>query len=623
MKKIYLFIFALTVSTASLTAQNRDTKAADKHYDRLEYTEAIEDYERLIARGKADSYVYERLANSYYNINDTEKAATYYKRIMDDSDVDAEAVYNYAQSLKANGDFAASNDAMKKFAGMKPRDKRAVEFMKNPNYIPGLLNSTPQYTVENAGDINSEFSEFGGTMSGNTMFFSSARNTSRRDYGWNDQPFLDIYAANWTDGTIGSAELIPGDVNTKFHEGTVAFSADGNRIYFDRNNYYKGKYKKDEDGVNQLNLYSAELVNGKWVDVKPLPFNSSEYSTGHPALSKDGKTLYFVSDMPGGKGMADIYSVSVNADGSYGTPKNVSAVNTEGKEVFPHVTDSGVLFFSSDGHPGLGGLDVFKSEGNEVTNLGVPVNSGGDDFAFMYDEASMSGFVSSDREGGKGSDDIYQVAGIPPCDVNMVVTVVDNVTGSVITNAKVDIYDSSRNRLGTKMTNDRGQVEFMGECDVNYTLTAEKEDYESGTAVASSSEDGPLPVRIGLDPIEEIIQEDRVVLEPIFFDFDKSNIKPQAAFELDKLVQVMKKYPNMVIRVESHTDNRGGNRYNMQLSERRAQSTVQYVISQGIDASRISGIGKGKTDPLVDCSGGCTDEQHQQNRRSDFIIVER
>ncbi|MDC7997067.1 OmpA family protein [Gilvibacter sediminis] len=623
MKKIYLFIFALTVSTASLTAQNRDTKAADKHYDRLEYTEAIEDYERLIARGKADSYVYERLANSYYNINDTEKAASYYKRIMTDGNVDAESVYNYAQSLKANGDFSGSNDVMKKFAGMKPRDKRAQEFMKNPDYIPGLLNNTPQFTVENAGDINSEFSEFGGTMSGNTMYFSSARNTKRRDYGWNDQPFLDIYAANWTDGTIGSAELIPGDVNTKFHEGTVAFSADGKRIYFDRNNYFKGKYEKDEEGVNQLNLYTAELVNGKWVDVKPLPFNSSEYSTAHPCLSKDGKTLYFVSDMPGGKGMADIYMVSVNADGTYGSPQNVEAVNTEGKEVFPHIADSGTLFFSSDGHPGLGGLDVFKAEGGKITNLGVPVNSGGDDFAFMYDEASMSGFVSSDREGGQGSDDIYQVAGIPPCDVNMMITVVDGDTGAPLADAKVDIYDSSRNRLGSKMTDGNGKVEFMGECDTNYTLTAEKAEYESGTAMASSSENGPYEVRIALNPIEEIIQDDRVVLEPIFFDFDKSNIKPQAAFELDKLVQIMKKYPDMVIRVESHTDNRGGNRYNMQLSERRAQSTVQYVISQGIDASRISGIGKGKSDPLVDCSGGCTDEQHQQNRRSDFIIVKK
>lgn len=623
MKNLYLFLFVVAVSTTTLTAQNRDTKAADKHYDRFEYTDAIQDYERLIERGKADAYVYERLADCYYYINDTDKAASFYKRVVDGGSAASESVYNYAQCLKANGDFAASNTVMRSFAGMEPNDIRAQEFMKNPDYIPGLLNDTPKYDVANAADINSEFSEFGGSMSGNTMFFSSARNTKRRDYGWNDQPFLDIYAANWTDGTIGSAELIPGDVNTKFHEGTVAFSADGKRMYFDRNNYFKGKYKKDEEGVNQLNLYSAELVNGKWVDVQPLPFNSSEYSTGHPSLSKDGKTLYFVSDMPGGKGMADIYRVTLNTDGTYGDPRNVSSVNTEGKEVFPHIGDSGTLYFSSDGHPGLGGLDVFKAEGSEITNLGLPINSGGDDFAFSMDEATMSGFVSSDREGGKGSDDIYQVTEIPSCDVNLIVTVVDNVTGSIIRNAKVDIFDASRNKLGTEMTNDRGQVQFMGECDITYNLTAEADGYNSATAVATSSTDGPYSVRIGMNPIEEIIQEDRVVLNPIYFDLDKSNIKPQAAFELDKLVQVMKKYPEMVIRVESHTDNRADDDYNMALSNRRAQSTVQYVISKGIAANRISGVGKGETELKVECGNNCSSAQHQENRRSDFIIVQR
>ncbi len=623
MKKLYTILFFIAVSTGTITAQNNDTKAADKHYDRLEYTDAIEDYSKLIERGKADSYVYNRLANSYYYINDTKNAVTYYKRVMDNGTPDSETVYNYAQSLKANGDFSGSNAAMRKFAGMSPNDKRAMEFMKNPDYIPGLLNGTPTYELANAGDINSEFSEFGGTMTGNTMFFSSARNTKRKSYGWNDQPYLDIYAANVTDGVISSAELIPGDVNTKYHEGVVAFSADGNRIYFDRNDYFKGKYKKDEEGINQLNIYTADLVNGKWVDVKPVPFNSTEYSTGHPSLSKDGKTLYFVSDMPGGKGMSDIYMVSVDNNGGFGTPKNMDAINTEGKEVFPFMAENGVMYFSSDGHPGLGGLDVFKSEGGDITNLGLPINSGGDDFAFSIDSNTMKGFMSSDREGGKGSDDIYMVSEIPSCDVNFVVTVTDNATDSVLRGAVVDIYDAQRNKLGTQTTNDRGQVNFMADCDVMYSITAVKDGYESGTAQAKSGTDGDYTVNIGVDPIEAILVADRVELEPIFFDLDKSNIKPQAAFELDKLVQVMNKYPELVVRVESHTDNRADDDYNMALSNRRAQATVQYVISKGIDASRISGVGKGESEPMVDCGTGCSSEQHQQNRRSDFIIVER
>lgn len=623
MKKLYTFLFFIAVSMSTITAQNNDTKAADKHYDRLEYTDAIEDYSKLIERGKADAYVYERLANSYYNINDTKNAATYYKMVINDGSPSAEVMYNYAQCLKAQGDYSASNKAMKKFAGMNPNDKRAQEFMKNPDYVPGLLNGEPKYDLANAGDINTEYSEFGGTTNGNTFYFSSARNQKRRSYGWNDQPYLDIYAAQMSGGTMGEADLVPGDINTKYHEGTVTFSADGKRVYFDRNDYYKGKYSKDEEGVNQLNIYTAELVNGKWDGVQPVPFNSKDYSTGHPVLSKDGKTLYFVSDMPGGKGGSDIYMVSVNTDGSFGSPNNVSAVNTEGKEVFPFIADSGILYFSSDGHPGLGGLDVFKSDGGKITNLGVPINSGADDFAFTINEATMKGYVSSDREGGQGSDDIYIFSEIPSCDVNFIVTVSSNATDASLSGAVVDIYDQQRNKLGTKTTNSSGQVNFMGECDVMYTLTAVKADYESGTASAKSATDGDYNVNIALNPIEEIVKEDRIELNPIYFDLDKSNIKPQAAFELDKLVQVMQKYPDLVIRVESHTDNRADDDYNMALSNRRAQSTVQYVISKGIAASRISGVGKGESNPKVDCGGNCTSAQHQENRRSDFIIVKR
>ena len=623
MKKIYAILFFIAVSLPTITAQNKDTKPADKHFDRLEYTDAIDDYEKLIKRGKADAYVYERLATAYYNLNDTENAAKYYKRVVDQKGVDSESVYNYAQSLRAQGKFTEASNAMKQFANMKPRDTRAVKYMKNPNYMPALLDNSPKYTVVNAGDINSEYSEFGGSMSGNTFYFSSARNKSRRSYGWNDQPYLDIYSATKTDEVIGSAELIPGDVNTKYHEGTVAFSADGKRMYFDRNNYFKGKYAKDEDGVNQLSLYTAEWINGKWADVTPVPFNDKNYSTGHPSLSKDGKTLYFVSDRPGGVGSSDIYKVSVDANGNFGSPENMSTVNTEGKEVFPFVADSGALFFSSDGHLGLGGLDVFKYTDGRVSNLAMPINSSSDDFAFTMNESTMTGFVSSDRQGGKGSDDIYMVNEIPSCDIEIVATVIDTATGDAIAGAQVDMYDAQRNKLGTKMSNGSGQVVFMGVCDETYGLTAQKDGYESGTASASSPTAGPVAVTIGLNPIEEIIVEDRVVLNPIFFDLDKSNIKPQAAFELDKLVQVMKKYPTMVVRIESHTDNRAGDRYNMNLSERRAKSTMQYVISKGIDASRLSAVGKGESELLVDCGGSCSEAQHQKNRRSDFIIEQR
>jgi len=627
MKKLYLILFFIAVSTSTISAQSNATKSADKHYDRLEYTDAIDSYLRLVENGKADSYVYERLANSYYYINDTKNAATYYKRVVDNGN--AENVYNYAQCLKATGKFEESNTWMQKFAEINPSDSRAVEFMSEPNYIPKILGEVQKFTVTNAGDINSEYSEYGGLLVGNQFYFSTARNEKRRNYGWNEQPYLDIYSATKTGDVIGSSEMISGDVNSKYHEGTVAITADGKRMIFDRNDFFKGKYKKDEEGVNQLNLYTAEWVNNKWTDIKPVPFNSENYSTAHPSLSPDGNTLYFASDMPGGKGMSDIYKVSIDSNGNFGTPENVSSINTEGMDSFPFIGDSGTIYFSSNGHMGIGGLDVFYAEANEngfgeTRNLGLPVNSGSDDFAFTINEASQEGFVSSDREGGKGSDDIYLVKQIEPlCDVTIVATVYDSKTRKPLRNAMVDIFDNKKNKISTKMTDRSGNVTYIVECDEMYVLQASLIDYESNSTNISPTRESDVTASIGLNPIEEIIKEDMIVLNPILFDLDKHNIKAQAAFELDKLVQVMKKYPTMIIRVESHTDNRATNEYNMTLSNNRAQSTVQYVISKGIDASRISGVGMGEENLKVDCGDSCTEDEHQQNRRSEFIIVKR
>jgi Tol biopolymer transport system component len=312
---------------------------------------------------------------------------------------------------------------MKKFAQMSPEDSRAIAFMKDPDYLPKYLGSTKKFSLTNLKDINTEFSEFGGAVIDKSFYFSSARNTARKKYGWNEEPFLDVYAADIVGGTVKNAALIVGDVNTKYHEGNVAITADGKRMYFDRNDYFKGKYKKSEEGVSQINLFTAVKENGVWKDIQPVSFNNSDYSFGQPALSADGNTLYFVSDMPGGKGMSDIYKVTINNDGSLGKPENLGdKINTEGKEVFPFVDSSGTLYFSSDGHMGLGELDVFYAEANGasfggVRNIGTDVNSPSDDFAFKYDPKTKEGYVSSDRKGGLGSDDIYATKLIAPlCD---------------------------------------------------------------------------------------------------------------------------------------------------------------------------------------------------------------
>ena len=628
MKYIYILLLVFTVTFA--TAQNKDTKKADLLYDRLAYTDAATAYQKLLKQGKGSRYVFERLANSYYFINNTKKAETYYKRVVKGRKVKPEPVYNYAQALKANGKFSAYNTWMKKFSDLSPNDSRATEFMKNPNYVPQIMEDFARYEAKNLEDINTEYSEFGGIVVGKDFYFSSARNTTRKKYHWDEQPFLDVYTADLVGDVIKNAKLLDGDVNTKFHEGNVAITVDGKRMYFDRNDYLNGKFRKSEEGINQINLFYTEWVDGAWKGVFPLPFNSSEYSVGHPALSSNGNTLYFVSDMPGGKGGSDIYSVTIDKSGNFGSPQRLGDnINTEGKEVFPYVDSNGDLYFSSDGHQGLGGLDGFYAEvngngfGNPI-NLGKGANSESDDFAFIYDPNTQKGFMSSNRKGGKGADDIYMIRAIePPCEVDMDISVVNEYTNEPIFGARLDLYDTMENRLSTKSTGESGHGNLLAECDKDHIVQAFMRGFESNAVLVGASPDGKLTKTIALRPIEAIIVDDKVELNPILFDYDKHNIKPQAAFELDKLVEIMKKYPGMKIIVESHTDTRGNTEYNRNLSEKRAQSTVQYVISQGIDPSRISGKGFGLDAPAVDCGSNCTEADHQKNRRSEFNIIER
>lgn len=628
MKKIFNLIFILAVGLT--TAQNKDTKKADQLYDGLAYTDAAAAYQKLLKKGKGSSYVFKQLANSYFLINDTKKAETYYKRVARGRKVDAETVYNYAQSLKANGKVSDHNTWMKKFAEMKPDDSRSKDFMKNPNYVPKILEEFQLYSTKNMEGLNTPYSEFGGMTSGKDFYFSSARNTSRKKYHWNEEPFLDVYKANIVGGTVKNATLLSGEVNTKFHEGNVAITADGKRMYFDRNDYYRGKYDKSEDGVNQINLFYAEKIDGEWKGVQSVPFNSSEYSTGHPALSPDGNTLYFVSDMPGGKGGSDIYKVSIDSNGSFGKPMNLGdAINTEGKEVFPYIDSLGNFYFSSDGHLGLGGLDAFVAEASgsgfgSPVNMGAGANSGGDDFAVIFEPSTGVGYLSSNRSGGKGGDDIYTLTrNEPPCEVTMNVTVINEYTKEPILGARVDLYDTMENKLSTMSSAEDGSSKLMAECDKGHVVQGFMRGFESNAITVDASGGGAITQTIELRPIEAIIEDDKVILNPILFDLDRHNIKPQAAFELDKLIEIMNKYPNMVIKVESHTDNRGQDNYNMNLSEKRAQSTVQYVISKGIDSSRISGQGFGESQPIVDCGGNCSEEEYHQNRRSEFVIVSR
>jgi len=627
---ISIFIITIT-SSFFLTAQSNATKKADKHFNKFQFVEAAEDYLKLANKGDADAYVYGQLAECYYNVFKTVEAEKWYAKALETTS-NPEMIYNYSQMLKANGKYEESNIQLGKFASMRPADHRATAFKSNPNYLPKILEKGKKFNVQNL-PINSEVSDFGGTLKDGKLYFTSARNNNRKTYGWNDEPFLDIYTATEdSEGGFQMPAIIKENINTKYHEGTVSFSPDGNTMYFSRESYYDKVFVRDsltKYKISVLNLYKSVKQEGQWSEAEALSLNGDSYSVKNPAVSADGSTLYFASDKTGGYGQFDIYSAPINADGSVGEATNMGQkLNTEGQEMFPFISSSNTLYFSSNGHLGLGGLDVFfakivDGKVGPVRNIGIPVNGNADDFAFSMNEETEEGFVSSNREGGKGSDDIYEIKKLQPiCDVLMTVTVKDSETGLVLEGASVDIKDSEGTVFGTKVSNAQGIVEYIIECDVDTLLTGSKVDYESGMATVEGTSEEEVSVEILLTPIEEIILANKVVLNPIYFDFDKSNITAQAAFELDKLVQLMTKYESIVISAESHTDSRGSASYNLSLSDRRAKTTAQYVISKGIDASRITGSGKGETSPNVDCGGNCTEDEHQLNRRSEFFILE-
>ena len=627
---ISIFIIAL-MSSFCLTAQSNATKKADKHFNKFQFVEAAEDYLKLATDGDADAYVYGQLAECYYNVFKTVEAEKWYAKALETSS-NPEMIYNYSQMLKANGKYEESNNQLERFASMRPADHRATAFRANPNYLPKILDRGKKFNVQNL-PINSEVSDFGGTLQDGKLYITSARNSNRRTYGWNEEPFLDIYTASVdSEGAFQTPAIIEENINTKYHEGTVSFSPDGNTMYFSRESYYEKVFERDsltKYKISVLHLFKSVKQEGQWSEAESLSLNGNSYSVKNPSVSADGSTLYFASDKTGGFGQFDIYSAPIDADGSVGEATNMGQkLNTEAQEMFPFISSSNTLYFSSNGHLGLGGMDVFfakvvDGKVGPVRNIGIPVNGNADDFAFSMNEETEEGFVSSNREGGKGSDDIYAIKKLQPiCDVLMTITVKDSETGLVLEGASVDIKDAEGTVFGTKVSNVQGVVEYIIECDVNTLITGTKADYESGMATVEGTSEEEVSVEVILTPIEDIILANKVLLNPIYFDFDKSNITAQAAFELDKLVQLMTKYESIVISAESHTDSRGSASYNLSLSDRRAKTTAQYVISKGIDASRITGSGKGETMPNVDCGSKCTEDEHQLNRRSEFFILE-
>ncbi|MGC1206188.1 MAG: OmpA family protein, partial [Flavobacteriaceae bacterium] len=576
---------------------------------------------------------------------DYKDAADTYKRLVADypNDLKPEDYFKYAQTLKTLGDYDTSSAIMTKFIAVTQGDGRALAFREDRDFMAEIRENSDRYKLA-PFEFNSSYSDFAPTFYKAGLIFSSDRDTgnfARYRHTWNAKDFLDLYEVNIYRSSLNSFTKLGERINTRLHESTSAVTKDGQTLYFTRNNFVDGKYVKDDKGIIRLKIFRAQLMeDGTWGEVEELPFNSDAYSVANPALSPDGKTLYFASDMPGTLGESDLFMVTINQDQTFGPPQNLGKnINTEARETFPFITNSEILYFSSDGHPGLGGLDIFatkilrKDFTGKVLNIGEPANSKSDDFTFIFDEELRTGYLASNREDGLGEDDIYSFVESRPlvfdCIQKVTGTVRDKITNEVLVGATIKVIDEENEELFTTITDSDGTYSLELDCNQGNFVRALMEGYIPFEEYIGISDGKPKIIDFYLerdritagfgDDLAKLLQ-----LSTIYFDFDKYNIRKDSEVEIEKVIAAMEKYPSLKLKVNSHTDSRGPAAYNLWLSQKRAEATINYMINNGISKERLLSEGFGETKLLNECIDGvkCSSNQHDVNRRSEFIILE-
>jgi len=635
-----LFSAVLIVVLSQLGySQKSEVAAADKKYENHYYVDAIATYERIAAKGYKDEKMFLKLGNANYFNAELQKAEKWYTELYAmDKEQEPEFYYRYSQALKSVGNYSRANEMMELFDKKSANDTRAKLYASHKNYLEEIKANSGHFIIEDAG-INSENSDFGSALLGNKLVFTSARPVqggSGKVFSQTNESFTDLFESEIAaDGKLSQPKPFGGkEINTKFHESSAVFTNDGKTVYFTRNNFIDGKKGKINSNRMVLKLYKATLQNDIWGSVTELSVNSDDYNVANPALSPDNKTLYFASDMPGTLGQSDLFKAVINADGSLGNPVNLgSGINTEGRESFPFVSFDNKLYFATDGRPGLGGYDIFvskpESDGSfkTVENVGAPVNGPQDDFGFSIQNGGK-GFFTSNRAGGKGSDDIYKVAE-SKCAQKVEGIITDSETNKFLSNVKVSLFDEKFELQKESKSDDKGQYSFELECGKTYYVRTELADYvakESSVKTAKINGTTIVPIAIEKTACQLVVGGDLAKcfgIQAIHFEVNKSIITNEAAFELEKILDVMKQNPKIRIDVRSHTDSRQTAKYNQTLSDNRVKATISWLVKNGIDANRLSGKGYGESQLINKCSDGvsCTEEEHQANRRSEFIVV--
>jgi outer membrane protein OmpA-like peptidoglycan-associated protein len=590
------------------------------------------------------------LAKSYHNLGQDAQAEVAYSKLVDSPDgVVPEDYYNYAMVLKSNNKYDESAKWMVKFTELKPSDLRSIDYKAHCSELGHMSADMGNFKVMHP-DVNTDADDFGASYFTNKVVFASSRSTAKmikREYNWTGKPFLDMYVSEVDKDQLKDPEFFNKKMNGKMHDGPASFSNNGTFMAFSRNTVSD----KSKDKVVEVQIYFSSFKEGKWSKAQPFLLNDKGYSVGHPCLTPDGNTMYFTSDMPGGYGGADIYRITKNDKGEWMSAENLgNKINTEGDELFPFIeTKNQVFFFTSNGRFGMGGLDVFICgiSGNGFTpvyNAGYPMNTRYDDFAVVMDDKLEKGYFSSNRAGGSGGDDIYSFDLLKSLEIGKKINgVAMDKDHNLLPGTSVTLTDEKGKVIETFLTKEDGSFIFWVSRDKSFTLTGKKDAYKDDDTVVNTfskemivkadltllkkGEVNIQDIRPGTDlgQLPEVNQS--MVNRPIYFDLDKSDIRPDAKTELDKIIKIMNKYPNMVVQLSAYTDSRASKEYNQLLSDKRAKSTIAYIKAKITHPERISGKGYGETKLVNNCSGegsvvcDCSETDHQMNRRTEFIVI--
>lgn len=716
-KTIPSLILAGAMALTSCTAEHHSRKG-DRDYEKLAYVDAIKHYEKARKKGNHDKSLLANLGDSYRKIEQTPAAAGVYRHLAKSNKVNEYDLY-YGQVLMELGNYELAKPYLESFAAQNKNDERAQNLLKACKTTEKLRVDRGQYDLVPT-NLNSAASDFGPVLYQDQLYFSSARSKEQLQFSWDKSSFLDLYAADFNgNGNLGTPHKLPNKINSRFHEAIPAFSPDGQTMLFTRNNYFGGKAGFSKASEVKLQMYETNRKGKRWGKIKPFPYNDSEYSVGHPSLSSDGQRLYFASDMPGGLGGVDLYKCEREGD-SWGKPTNLGApLNTEGDEMFPSLDGDGILIFASNGHPGLGGLDLYSvrtGSWSDIQHLGAPLNSKADDFQMVLAPSGKMGFFTSNREGGKGLDDIYAFERLPAFkgtilakgDSSLETAMVSIQSqkgesinplveedgtfdcglkpGTYMVSIRQPGFEPYQQKLVVPSSTVENQEQFeltprddceqfeigllaktelngmpdagqwvrvsmndiliqtdgAGEARLNlppgfeYEVVLEGSTGSSGKASVSTkgvvtNTEIPVVLSASTAPVtkDTIVDLDEPNFEDpfyiIYYDYDQSDIRSEDARpELDRLVRYMDRNPAIKVVLTSHTDSRGDDAYNLALSKRRAQEAYAYILKTGIGRDRLFYNYEGERAIANECGEGvpCSEEKHQQNRRTEFRLKE-